>query len=394
MNELVHEETVPAETTKYVQHIKALSFRQAARLYCIAYVTWRKIKDGKFDLWTPINRDGDREKAQERRARVLESVRNEPHWNTSARARKLGFSCRDVQEVLQEGGLGNLNSRLRFAGYQVEVLRPLEIARQRRVVACRPGSLIHIDFKTFGMVRGGQLEEKKWIRGCIVVDSFTSFAQVLISDAQGPAEAEEAMRKFTENAPFAVSGIILTDNGNQFLSEQWISFCLHNGFLNRTTRINHPWSNGKVEALNKTLKYQCFPAICTGECLTVEEIQVLVDRWMLYYNSTRTHTGHMNRGLPPLALYALWHKAPGDYIDKLVHLGLISLDDLTRLRYLGSSQRTAGEQRLRSVIGAEPVAGAGQPLAFVVEGRGTTVFSPAEATLPVPAPSHAFFPTR
>jgi len=201
-------------------------------------------------------------------------------------------------------------------------------------------------------------------------------------------------RKFTKNAPFDVSGIILTDNGNAFVSDRWISFCLHNGFLHRTTRINHPWSNGKVEALNKTLKYQCFPAICTGESLTVEEIQVLVDRWMLYYNSSRTHTGHMNRGLPPLALYALWRKAPGDYIDKLVHLGLIILDDPAHLRYVGSSQRSAGEQRLRTVVGAEPVANEGQLLAFVVEGRGATLYSPAEGALPPPAPSHAFFPTR
>jgi len=394
LNEL-RQETGPDGATKQVRHIKELSFRAAARMYGVGYQTWREIKDGKRDCWDPIRRNGDHEKAQERCARVLESVQNEPHWNTAARAKKIGMSCRDVQRILSEAGVGNLNARLRFAGYQVEVLRPLAVARQRRIVASRPGSLVHADFKTFGMVRGGVLQEKRWLRGCIVVDSFTSFAQVLLSDQQGPKQAIEAVEKFRKNAPFDIEGFILTDNGNPFISDEWIAHCLRSGYLHRTTRMNHPWSNGKVEALNKTLKYQCFPAICTGESLSPETVQMLTDKWMSYYNSSRAHTGHMNRGLPPLALYSLWQKAPGDYIEKLVHLGLISLDDLRRLRYMGSSQRSAGEQRMREVVpGAEASAVVSQPLAFVIEGRQTMAYDPSEFVVPTPSPSHAYFPAK
>lgn len=365
--------------TKHVAAIKQLSFRQAKRIYGIGYETWKGIKAGKRDLWDPVRRNGTYLAAQERQHRVLESVQSEPHFNTATRARRLGLSTRDVQAVLSGANLGHLNARLQFAGYQVEVLQPLAVARQRRIVASNPGSLIHADFKTFGVVRGELETQKRWIRGCIVIDSFTSFASVLLCPDSSTASAITALQKFFENAPFVPSGFILTDNGPAFTSEAWVRWVLTSGLMHRTTRSNHPWSNGKVEALNKTLKYQCFPAICTSEALESDTLQDLTDKWMVYYNSQRVHTGHMNRGLPPLALYALWRNAPGDNIEKIVHLGLISLDDLARIRYMGSSQRNAGEQRLRQMVsGADASVEVGQPLAFVIEGPEVTTF--VEAT--------------
>ncbi len=124
----------PEEAAKrYVNYIKMLSFREAARCYCISSKTWRKIKDGKIDSWSPVQRSGDLEKITERRARVLQSLQEEPHLNTVTRAKKLGISCRDCAAILEGARLTKLNARLQFAGYQVEVLRPLEVARQRRV---------------------------------------------------------------------------------------------------------------------------------------------------------------------------------------------------------------------------------------------------------------------
>ncbi|MBM3334537.1 transposase [Candidatus Sumerlaeota bacterium] len=243
-------------------------------------------------------------------------------------------------------------------------------------MASRPGSLIHADFKTFGVVSGGSAQTQEWLRGCIVIDSFTSFATVLLAPEGTGEAAVAALTKFRNEAPFDDITMILTDNGKPFTSEVFMGHCLLNGVLQRTTRLNHPWSNGKVEALNKTLKYQCFPAICTGESLSLSQVQLLADTWMSYYNSQRAHTGHMNRGLPPLALYALWRKAPGDYVEKLVHLNLISLDDLARLRYLGQPQRSGGDQRLRAVVeaGGEMKA----PPAFVIDGPRFSAFIPAE----------------
>ena len=369
------------ELTRHAGQIKQLSFRAAKRLYHVSYETWRAIKDGERDSWRPDKRNGDQEGAQKRRERVLASVQELPHLNTQERAKRLGYSARDVQTILKDAGATKLNSRLQFAGYKVEVLRPLEVARQRRVVATRPGSLLHADFKTFGVVRGGESGAQRWIRGCIIIDSFTSYAIVHLCEHQETVDAIAAFDKWMRTAPIEACGFVLTDNGLCFTGGKWEEYLFDLGLQPRTTRSNHPWSNGKVEALNKTLKYQCFPAICTSESLSAETLELLTDRWMLYYNSHRVHTGHMNRGLPPLALYELWRKSPGDYVEKLVHLGLISLDEMSRVRYMGSSQRSAGEQRLREVTnGADPDdICSGQPLAFVVEGKSFSSYQPCDS---------------
>ena len=37
----------------------------------------------------------------------------------------------------------------------------------------------------------------------------------------------------------------------------------------------------------------------------------------------RAHSGHVNRGLPPIALYELYEKTPGDHLDRLLALGIV-----------------------------------------------------------------------
>ena len=54
---------------------------------------------------------------------------------------------------------------------------------------------------------------------------------------------------------------VLSDNGSEFLSHIFIRACVDLGLIQRTVRPGHAWSNGKVEALNKTPQYPCFPAV-------------------------------------------------------------------------------------------------------------------------------------
>ena len=79
-----------------------------------------------------------------------------------------------------------------------------------------------------------------------------------MNDAQESNQREE----FVERAPFRTNGFLLSDNGAQFCNREFIKACTDLGLIFRTTHRNSPWSNGKVEALNKTLKYQCLPVIC------------------------------------------------------------------------------------------------------------------------------------
>jgi len=54
---------------------------------------------------------------------------------------------------------------------------------------------------------------------------------------------------------------VLTDNGIQFTERKGSSrahifdrVCLENEIEHRLTKVNHPWTNGQVERMNRTLK--------------------------------------------------------------------------------------------------------------------------------------------
>jgi hypothetical protein len=324
-------------------------YREASEKYGVSYPTWRRLREGKGYL--PFRSEG---LAEDVAASLLESVRQFPHFNTAERARRLGIGVGSAQDFLRDRGLSEQNARLRFAGYSVEAVRPLEVARSRRIVATRPGSLTHIDFKVFGVLRGVHGEPAVRLGGFVVIDSLTSYSQVMLGKAGDQYEAVDALGYYIERAPFEVTGLVLADNGKVFLSDHFIKACQNAGLLLRTIRPSHPWSNGKAEAMNKTLKYQCFAAIA-GNVGDWDTAARLVDSWMEYYNKQRSHGGHCNRGLPPEVFYQLWKKTPGDEMEKLLNLGILKSDDQWNVRLLGSHTDADGHEKQ------------GLPYAFVMD---------------------------
>lgn len=341
-----------------------LTFREAAQKYGLGYTTWKALRENKGFL--PFKGGGLEEEVV---SSILEDVRQRPHLATTERARQLGVGTGTLQAFLHDRGLSKLNARLGFAGYQVETARPLAIARLRRIVASHPGSLTHIDYKTFGFLRGARGEPSVRLGGFVYVDSLTSYATVHLAKAPDGFEAVAGLQQYIEGVPFDLSGVVLTDNGGAFLSDFFINAVRKACLLHRTIRPAHPWSNGKVEALNKTLKYQCFAAIA-GNVGTWREAVLLVEAWMKYYNETRSHGGHTNKGLPPRALYNLWKNTPGDELEKLITMGILKMDDQWHVRLMGSNGTADGEHEL--------------PYAFVMQKAN--IGSELQVRLGIPAP--------
>jgi hypothetical protein len=206
--------------------------------------------------------------------------------------------------------------------------------------------------------------------GFVVIDSLTSFAAVKLAPSGDQFEAADALGAYIEAAPFEVKGLVLADNGKAFLSDHFIQAVTNAGLLLRTIRPSHPWSNGKVEAMNKTLKYQCFAAIA-GQVGGWDQAAVLLERWMDYYNNERSHGGHANKGLPPIPFYNLWKKTQGDDLEKLINMGILRCDEMWSVRLMGSRS------------GHEQDDGKGLPFAFVME---KTVTPTIQALLGVNAP--------
>ena len=348
-----HEENIYAE-------VKAMSFREANRKYHISYEKWRAIKKGEPCEWRPFR--GGRAPALDV-TDVLDSVRQKPALSTGERARWLGRRTEAVQRVLKEKGLSRLNARLKYAGYSVDVTGSLARARQHRVLAAGPGVYTNIDFKRLGSVRrmepGDRQETSRLVCGVQCVDAYSGFASCSLTEHEDAASAVAGFQRYIKTAPFKVTGLILSDNGLPFLSDEFIGYLRLYHFVHRTTRYHHPWSNGKVEAFNKTLKYQAMPALVAAGIRSIPEAQEWLDKWLVWFNTTRAHQGWINRGLPPLQVIKNWSACPGDTFEKLAALGHIKKEEVHRTRLMGSGQHAVD-------MGLKPEK---TPYAFIIEAE-------------------------
>lgn len=94
------------------------------------------------------------------------------------------------------------------------------------------------------------------------IDRTSKFVYVELLAKYGKAEAAEFLRKLIKAVPYKIH-TILTDNGIQFTNRKvdkytWMHIfdrvCHENNIEHRLTKINHPWTNGQVERMNRTLK--------------------------------------------------------------------------------------------------------------------------------------------
>ncbi len=96
----------------------------------------------------------------------------------------------------------------------------------------------------------------------VAIDRTSKFAYVELLEKYGKAEAAQFLRNLVEVVPYKIH-TILTDNGVQFTNRKvdihaWTHIfdriCDENKIDHRLTKINHPWTNGQVERMNRTIK--------------------------------------------------------------------------------------------------------------------------------------------
>jgi hypothetical protein len=229
---------------------------------------------------------------------------------------------------------------------------------------------------------------------CVVIDQFTGFAHCQFSHEQSGQAAALALEEFIHRCPFKCRGLLLSDNGGQFLSDEFIHAAESHSLLQRTTRYHHPWSNGKCERFNQVLKFEALPIICAGWIGSIEDMQAKMNVWLLHYNAKRAHGGWVNKGLPPVALFALWEACPGDDLEKLFALGIIKRSDVAEMRVMGASLDCA-DLVTRSAADQSKDAGHGTlPYAFLVPARAKPPRKLGELLAPPPPPPAPPVPTN
>lgn len=96
----------------------------------------------------------------------------------------------------------------------------------------------------------------------VAIDRTSKFAFTLLVEKAGKMAAAQFLRDLVKALPYRIH-TVLTDNGIQFTNQERHRFaghhifdrvCAENGIEHRLTKINHPWTNGQVERMNRTIK--------------------------------------------------------------------------------------------------------------------------------------------
>ena len=101
----------------------------------------------------------------------------------------------------------------------------------------------------------------------VAIDRTSKFAFVQLVDKANRVTASDFLVALINAVPYKIH-TILTDNGIQFRippryangptakysTHMFAQRCNENGIEHRFTKINHPWTNGQVERMNRTIK--------------------------------------------------------------------------------------------------------------------------------------------
>jgi len=96
----------------------------------------------------------------------------------------------------------------------------------------------------------------------VAIDRTSKFAYAELLEKYGKMEAAQFLRNLIAALPYRIH-TILTDNGIQFTNRKkdalafmhiFDRVCYENEIEHRLTKVNHPWTNGQVERMNRTLK--------------------------------------------------------------------------------------------------------------------------------------------
>ena len=96
----------------------------------------------------------------------------------------------------------------------------------------------------------------------VAIDRTSKFAFVRLVESAGKMEAAQFLCDLILAVPYRIH-IVLTDNGIQFTNRKTDTYafahifgrvCAENDIEHRLTKVNHPWTNGQVERMNRTIK--------------------------------------------------------------------------------------------------------------------------------------------
>jgi transposase InsO family protein len=178
--------------------------------------------------------------------------------------------------------------------------------RERHIEAPFTGSLVAVDTFFVGVLKG---VGKIYLQTAI--DCHSRYAWARLYPSKLPVTAVHLMNNDilpTFEAHNAKIETVLSDNGREFCGRPdqhpYELFLQLEEIEHRTTRVKRPQSNGIVERLHRTLLDEHFRVEGRKTWFeSIEEMQVVLDEYLVGYNTKRPHQGRGMNGRTPLVAF-------------------------------------------------------------------------------------------
>jgi transposase InsO family protein len=242
------------------------------------------------------------------------SARAEHHAGPVRLAALVGVPASTIGAVLARAGMPRLAEVDRLTG---ELLRGRRHS-DHRYERAHPGDLLHVDVMKLGRIPDGggwrvhgraatvDHRHKPTLIGFdyvhVAIDDHSRLAYVEVL----PDERVEACAAFLTRAVawFAARNVtvarVLTDNAMSYRrGNAWIACCTALDIGRRFTKPAHPWTNGKAERFNRTLRTEwAYATAWTSN----DQRTAALDTWLEHYNTARSHSAL--GGHPPISRLA------------------------------------------------------------------------------------------
>ena len=127
----------------------------------------------------------------------------------------------------------------------------------------------------------------------VAVDRASKLALAKVYKNKDKKSSCEFLKYLMSKIPYMMD-IILTDNGTEFTDircqdksisqHEFTSICRAHNIEHRHTKVKHPWTNGQVERMNRTIKYATTKRF---HYETMEQLQEHLDRFLIAYNTAK-----------------------------------------------------------------------------------------------------------
>jgi transposase InsO family protein len=148
----------------------------------------------------------------------------------------------------------------------------------------------------------------------VAIDRTSKFAYAELHPNRTRTTACQFLCRLTAAVPYRIH-IVLTDNGIQFTNrlKDRLAFkhlfdrvCEDHGIEHRLTKVNHPWTNGQVERMNRTIKEA---TVKRYHYETHDQLKEHLAQFLAAYNFAKRLK--MLRGLTPYEYISkCWQKEP------------------------------------------------------------------------------------